>query len=795
MNPSFPQSPSLAAAERLRIGECEVDVALREVRTAGARRAVRITPKSMAVLRVLIEHRGEVVPREVLFARVWPDTWPSNDVLTQAITQLRKALGEQRGETRYIETISKTGYRLLASVDIVSSKARTTVQYQVMVPDVAACAPSPGMHASGDVDEAAAEPVLPLPAAVGWRRWLPEMRPSAWIAGLGLLMLASVLFAVGTGGWTSGAGRAKGIEGVIRAPQLPFRLLTSAPGFEGEAALSPDASQVAYIAVPEHGMESGSRIMVQTTGQSQPRLLAAAPDGAWDRLPAWSPNGREIAFVRHLPNGQCRIMGISANGGSARELLVCDGVHDPSFDWTPDSRSLIVSSRTSPVSTAGLQVYDIAAGSWHPIPYGSHARDDDHTPRYSPDGQWIAFLRNAPLGDIWRIPAAGGTPQRLTTQNADLRGLSWTPDSRGIVFGRRVDGQSRLYHLAVDTGVIRDLGVWDAKSPSVARGRGVLAFTQRRPQFGIYRLDLFPGGGDVTDGQKAEHVFASSGRDTLPSISPDGSQILFASDRSGDFGLWWAELDDEASQRRIEGIHPDSRQQANWSQDGRRALVSGVDEGGYSGLYEIQPRAGSVTRLTLPLPDQSLRSASYVPGSRRLLVLASGEDGRQQLHMLEPQGSGWRVLKTLEDVTSLKVDARHGRVFFTQTGEDGLWESGLALEPDTIRRISHEYPRSRDYRNWALTSDGHVEYLQSPYPCTVRLRHLALGRSFIRPRCLQRERRPSGNGFSIDPRNHQIYLSLATTDGADIGFMALPEAIARTPSPDPKSMFNKGKSD
>ncbi|WP_206326427.1 winged helix-turn-helix domain-containing protein, partial [Pseudomonas viridiflava] len=85
----------------------------------GARRPRRLTPKALGVLKVLMRVPGAVVTREELFAEVWPDTLPTNDVLTQAITQLRKAFSrDDDGGTAYIETIAKTGYRLLQPVSV-----------------------------------------------------------------------------------------------------------------------------------------------------------------------------------------------------------------------------------------------------------------------------------------------------------------------------------------------------------------------------------------------------------------------------------------------------------------------------------------------------------------------------------------------------------------------------------------------------------------------------------------------------------------------------------------------------
>ncbi|WP_414554552.1 winged helix-turn-helix domain-containing protein, partial [Stenotrophomonas forensis] len=119
MNSSETQPPE---ADRIQVGECVVTLSSREVEVAGARRPRRLTPKALGVLRVLLRQPGRVVTREELFAEVWPDTLPTNDVLTQAVTQLRKAFAndDDNGQA-YIETIAKSGYRLLVPVQVLEA--------------------------------------------------------------------------------------------------------------------------------------------------------------------------------------------------------------------------------------------------------------------------------------------------------------------------------------------------------------------------------------------------------------------------------------------------------------------------------------------------------------------------------------------------------------------------------------------------------------------------------------------------------------------------------------------------
>lgn len=97
---------------RFRIGAWEADAASNELRRDGTRR--RLEPKTMDVLFCLAERQGEVVGREELLARVWPGVVVGDEVLTQAVIKLRKALGDDARAPTLIETISKRGYRLLA---------------------------------------------------------------------------------------------------------------------------------------------------------------------------------------------------------------------------------------------------------------------------------------------------------------------------------------------------------------------------------------------------------------------------------------------------------------------------------------------------------------------------------------------------------------------------------------------------------------------------------------------------------------------------------------------------------
>jgi len=80
----------------------------------------RVERKVMEVLVCLAEHAGEAVPKEKLLQTVWPDTFVSDDVLKRSVSELRRVLGDDAHESRFIETIPKRGYRLVAAVEPVN---------------------------------------------------------------------------------------------------------------------------------------------------------------------------------------------------------------------------------------------------------------------------------------------------------------------------------------------------------------------------------------------------------------------------------------------------------------------------------------------------------------------------------------------------------------------------------------------------------------------------------------------------------------------------------------------------
>jgi len=91
-------------------------LALGERRLVAGGDTIRLSPKTFDVLATLVQHQGHLMTKHELLARVWPEVFVDDGILTVHVAALRKALGDDRRRPSYIETVSQSGYRFVAAV-------------------------------------------------------------------------------------------------------------------------------------------------------------------------------------------------------------------------------------------------------------------------------------------------------------------------------------------------------------------------------------------------------------------------------------------------------------------------------------------------------------------------------------------------------------------------------------------------------------------------------------------------------------------------------------------------------
>ena len=101
-------------SDRFRVGEWLVERQLNSL--SAGEGTIQVEPKVMEVLVYLADNAARVLSRQEIMSAVWPDTHVTPDVLTYSISELRKALGDDARQPRFIQTVPRRGYRLIAPV-------------------------------------------------------------------------------------------------------------------------------------------------------------------------------------------------------------------------------------------------------------------------------------------------------------------------------------------------------------------------------------------------------------------------------------------------------------------------------------------------------------------------------------------------------------------------------------------------------------------------------------------------------------------------------------------------------
>lgn len=723
----------LPQSERLKVGDAVVDIPRRVVVLPDGSTS-RLTLKAQQVLLMLVNRRLHVVSREAILEWVWPDTLPTNDIVTQAVTQLRRALADDAAAPRFVETIAKTGYRLIAPIEWLPDG------------DVGGQVEPSGDTAPDERDDSRNRAgVYAIAATAG----------AALIVVLGIFVSAKYK----DGSATLGEGADD-----QDAPKIAVRNLTSGPVQEWAPRLSPDGSMVVYVARDPEVGGGHARIKSQASTLTAARQLTKPGVDESDVMPAWSPDGRHIAFKRYARDESCRVMVVPASGGIERSIADCGD--SGYFDWTADGSGLIASANVSSPDSGPsvLRILDIASGQWRDLHYERAPNDVDLEPRYSPDGKWIGFRRNFSLTDIWKVPAGGGKPVRLTHLEGDIRGWDWTPDSKAIVFSFNQGWRVGLHRLDLAKGRVEWLGIEGAMMPDVAEHVASVVFTLDKTTTSIYRYRI--ASSDGNQGAAREQLFPSSGSDMLPVVSSDGGTLAYLSDRSGDLQLWIGEVGRLETLRPIENLLPMPRHSPVWSPDGSHLLIVGLGED-RPWLYEVDVASARATRMDIGTATPVY--AAYLPGGERLVGVDEG-GGALQLRRYRAADGGWKPVGRLQGVSAVRVDETSGQIYFTRAGTPGLWRTDASLAD--IEQVSDSQPNLLAYKSW-LIRDGTVWIVGTRKGCNHWFRPLAGADVPSRGLCLGEEASaPVIPSISRD--GAWVYVWGETETNMDIGWAELP---------------------
>lgn len=196
-----------------------------------------------------------------------------------------------------------------------------------------------------------------------------------------------------------------------------------------DPAVPADGKKLAFSSfIP---FEYGPDIWVMNAdGSNRVRLTHTADDSSSSRSPAWSPDGKRIAFVTSTGVWEHQIFVMNADGSDVQQLTDDDEAYSLAPEWSPDGSRILFSHAANHAENSGI---------FEMNPDGSNVRqltsgNFDSEPTRSPDGTRIAFLR----GQSLFVMNADGSSVTALMEEEDVdwdAAITWSPDGKSIVFG------------------------------------------------------------------------------------------------------------------------------------------------------------------------------------------------------------------------------------------------------------------------------------------------------------------------------------------------------------------------
>ncbi len=579
---------------------------------------VRLEPKAMQVLLALAERRGEVLAKEELIEAVWQGAFVGDQVLVNAVWELRRALGDDSKRGRYIQTIPRRGYRLAAALGGEAPGAGGRRPLAMLAAALVASAVVAAVVWQWPARERQPPPMVRF-----------EVRPEGPLGPLYLPALAishdaSKLVFTAREGTSDVAPEGGGVTR-LRLRRLDRLESQAIAGTEGGHApfFSPDGGRVGFFG-------DGELKVVALEGGAPPVVLAevGVPRGA-----TWAADGT-IYFARGSGSG---LWSVAAEGGVPQpvtELAAGEWTHR----WPqilPDGETLLfvvggVEMRSG-FDQASIAALSLATGERREVVRGGSF------PRFAAGR--LFYLRQG------RLLSAVFDPRRLAIgpPRSVLDGASWYPINGAAQVALSAGGSLAYVPGSAPWQPLRRLrwvdrsGTAEPAAEPLAEPRlyydPALSADGRRLAVAIAEA----GNSDLwlydLERRTRSRLTDSPGEDQGPVWRPGGEQIAYYSSQAGPFQMYLTETSGAGPPRRLLESSQSQRPEC-FTPDGRRLIFSeNRSETGFD-LWVLDLEGPGEPEPLLVTPYDELQARISPDG--RWLAYISDESGRREVYLRRP---------------------------------------------------------------------------------------------------------------------------------------------------------------
>jgi Tol biopolymer transport system component/predicted Ser/Thr protein kinase len=410
----------------------------------------------------------------------------------------------------------------------------------------------------------------PLPVGAAAKAKPAVSRVAAW----GLALAATAVVSAGIAWWAAG----RSIPAAVAVSDLQLTRITRDAGLATTPALSPDGALVAFAS--DRAGDGNLDIWLQQTTMGGAVQLTNGEADEYE--PAFSPDGSRIVFRSEADGGA--IHAIPVLGGEAR--LIARNGRRPVF--SPDGTQ-IAFYIAAPGTFEASKMFVVSANGGAPRPLQPQM-EAAAMPLWAPDGRHIVFW-GRPTGDdldLWVTSLDESTLIKLNAvaplrrQNLRLTSLdAWAPGADRLIFSGIREHSVNLWQLPVSTsdwklaGPAERLTFGADEREASAGGRGRYAFTSASRRVNVWTLPLQADG--AAPAGPPERLTTGETADIGVDIVPDGTKLVFRSNRGGSTDLWL--MDVPGGTPRELTATPDFESMPRISSDGSKVAFSVIESG------------------------------------------------------------------------------------------------------------------------------------------------------------------------------------------------------------------------